>query len=689
MLRLHMSAPPDSFSLSQLQPDGFDLTLFGEGLASVPYEQLPSHPILLSLQQRTHPDSLTLNVRFTPGYAYLASAYPDVNRRDLLVGLVEVEIHNEAQVEVEVPRGDGTATSETESKIEVSRGFGTAAPEVESKVEDAGLVEEPVYFRTFPGEVMEWYLRWISESPESRSSANHLRLSGSAPLDLSPIQSEPHPWADRLYSRPYNVQLPSRVADSELELTLFSPEWRFTHNSDYPYGANDGPLWQGRGWNHSISMGAGVRNNFFEAVFRPVFVQSSNRDFDLSPHPAYPGLSGFALPLTYADLPQRFGTEPYSRFDMGDSFIRTFYRGFTAGLSNERIRTGPAYTNPLLFGAHPPGFFHSFIGTDGPVTLPGLSLSARLFWGSLQESGFFVANSEERVLPESRAISGMTLNLAPDLIPGLHLGVTRTALMYRPPGGLSPGDYVLFLRRSEERSVHSGPYDSYMTKTAFFLRWHFPEAGFEVYTEWGRYDNRRFLRDLLSEPELNRGFVLGFMKRLSAGSTGRFLLQGEITNVENSSVTSQYRDFNIWYTHPQIQQGFTHRGQVLGTSIGPGSSTQTLRFTWVDRFGLAGVTLGRIAMHNDRLFKNYEEYYFFTLPRQWMTQRWIQETEMYGILHGLLFLPYGLELQLDLRYGLIENRHNQFIRTMEVDFTDIFFDEPNWNLSFILRYHLR
>lgn len=198
---------------------------------------------------------------------------------------------------------------------------------------------------------------------------------------------------------------------------------------------------------------------------------------------------------------------------------------------------------------------------------------------------------------------------------------------------------------------------------------------------------RGFRPEIFIEPELNRGYVLGFIKRFHAGSSGRVILNGEITSLENSAVTAQFRDFNIWYTHPVIQQGFTHRGQVLGASIGPGSSTQNIRVTYVDRFGLAGISLGRIVHQNDRLFKN-SEYYQFTLPRQWMTLRRIHEVEMYGGLHALVFLPLNFEMQLDVRYGLIENRHNQYIRTQEVDFEDIFFDEPNWNLHFTLRYRI-
>lgn len=655
VIRFHLTAPVDSFHFDQPDIDLIEITLFADGLSPTEIGNFQDIHVIASIDQKQLTNGLYVSIQLNRDRAFQASAYPDINRRDLLVGLVEIPVDDDTPGVVFTDNEiESTDLIETKRVASINTG------------------------RLFIGDPMEWYIRWITEDHQSLQLANHMKLSGSAETDLSSFQYFSHPWQNH----------PFFLKNEATQYKFFNPSYSLTLNTDYPQGGNDGPLWQGKGWNHNLAFGVGVNTDHFEAVFRPVFVSSRNRDFDLSPHPAYPGLSEYAMSLTYADLPQRFGDNPYSRLDMGDSFVRAFYKGWTTGISNERMRTGPAYVNPLLFGAHPPGFFHYFIGTDSPLKIPGGQLENRIFWGNLKDSEFFYGDGNEQLFHNSRYITGITLNFTPDLLPGLHLGFTRTAVSYVTNNGLHFSDLLMAFKRSQEKGSVIDAEDARFIKTVFTIRWYFPGSGFETYAEWGRNDNRRGIRDMLAEPELNRGYVLGFSKRIQTSSTGRIIMQGEITILENSSVSSQYRDFNIWYTHPLIQQGFTHRGQVLGASIGPGSSTQNLRFTYVDRFGLAGFSLGRIAMHNDRLFKNYDDYYFFTLPRRWMTQRWIQETEMYGIIHGLFFLPFGFELQLDLRYGLIENRHNQFIRTNEVDFEDIFFDEPNWNLSFILRYHL-
>ena len=653
VIRLHLTQAVNSFEFDQPEMDRIEISLFSLRIQSQSPVQLPEHPILESIRQEPLADQngLRLTFQLSSIQQFRARIYPDVNGRDLLLGLEFVE-------------GEGESESESEGESEG----------------EEDKVEVKIKRRVLAGDPLEFYLRWIAEDVGAARSTNHLRYSGSS-LNTNDIQlPAQHPWSNQstFSTPPHNLSL---------NLNVFDPILTTTHNSHYPYGQNDGALWQGKGFNHTFTMGFGYLNDYLEVVFNPIFVSSQNQPFDLSPHPQYEGLSQYVMALTYADIPQRFGEDSINRLDMGDSFLRGIYKGWTAGFSNERIRTGPAINNPLLFGYHAPGFFHSFVGTDEPFEALKGRFDTRLFWGSLRDSDYFHESPTDSDLNRSRYITGFSLNYNPDFLPGLHLGFTRTAVSYFPQNGLGFEDLLMAFKRSQEKGLDTTPDEARFIKTALFVRWYFPEAGFETYVEWGRNDNRRGVRDMIAEPELNRGYVLGFLKRFYAGPSGRIVVNGEITNLENLAVTAQSRDFNIWYTDPIIQQGFTHRGQVMGASIGPGSSTQMMNVSYYNRFGFTGFTLGRIVYQNDRLFKN-SEYYQLTLPRQWMTLRRIHEVEMYGSLQGLIFLPYNFEMQFNVRYGLIENRHNQYIRTMEVDFEDIFFDEPNWNLNVSLRYRI-
>ena len=396
----------------------------------------------------------------------------------------------------------------------------------------------------------------------------------------------------------------------------------------------------------------------------------------------------YAMALTNSDIPQRFGDSSVHRLDFGESFIKLKYGEWAAGVSNERLRTGPAIYNPLLFGYNAPGFFHTFVGTDKPQHFLRGRFDVQLFWGNLKGSDYLYPDETEDSRPDTRIITGLSLNYNPDFMPSLHLGFTRTAVSYLPESGMEVSDLFMAFRRSQEKDVDMEPLDARLSKMALYIRWHFPKSGFEAYAEWGRYDNRRFLRDILLEPELNRAYVLGFIKRFHVGTGRRIILNGEVSNLENLSVTSQSRDFNIWYTHPVIQHGFTHRGQVLGAPIGPGSSTQRITASYYGSFGMAGFSLGRIAHHNDRFFKNLE-FYRAVRARPWIPTRTFQEIEMFGSIQTLFFLPGGFDLQGDLRYGKIENRNNQFdVDTSTGEVERFFFDEPNWNAAITLRYNI-
>lgn len=684
VVRYHLTEPVDSFVLAQVEQHRLQMVLYSSRLIVSDDVLLPEADIIRDARFFDLEGALGVEFILSDDKRYGSNAYLDINRRDLLLALTEL-----GQDEVFTTETQPLFMFQEEDELRDEQE--KAEPPADDEQADVIIREAPsgmpeivkTHRRVFPGDPMEFYLRWAGEDEQHARIATHLNYSGSSHLRLSTLHRQTHPW-DRMQA----FTEKNRDSFETGELVIFDPVLFTSYNSDYPTGGNDGALWQGRGFNTAISVGAGYRYNFLEMVLRPVFVSSDNRDFDLSPTPPYQGLSPFAMAQTYSDIPQRFGTDGVNRFDLGESYLKASYSGWAAGISNERFRTGPAIHNPLLFGYNAPGFFHFFAGTDAPFEALYGQFQTRIFWGGLRDSGYFYDEEVQSNQSGSRYITGFTLNYNPDFLTGLHIGFTRTAVSYVPDSGIGLPELLMAFQRSQDKLYDIPPKEARFTKSAFFIRWHFPETGFEAYAEWGRNDNRRTLRDIITEPELNSGYVLGFIKRFHLGTTGRLTVNGEITNLENSAVTAQSRDFNIWYTHPVIQQGFTHRGQVLGAPIGPGSNTQQLHIAYYDRFGKAGFTLGRIAHHNDRLFKNFE-FYEQSLARPWMTIRMIQETEMFGALHGLLFLPGGFELEAALRYGVIENRNNQYTVDTSGGVTQrIFFDEPNVNFSFTIRYSL-
>ena len=92
-------------------------------------------------------------------------------------------------------------------------------------------------------------------------------------------------------------------------------------NTGFPWGANDGPLWQGRGVTAALGTAATFRFGALRATFAPVAFIAQNASYRLMPTAGSNPLQA-ALRPTDIDLPQRFGTASYARLDAGESNVR-------------------------------------------------------------------------------------------------------------------------------------------------------------------------------------------------------------------------------------------------------------------------------------------------------------------------------------------------------------------------------
>jgi hypothetical protein len=170
-----------------------------------------------------------------------------------------------------------------------------------------------------------------------------LQIAGKVPL---------YPWSIRGFSRREIERL--ALADSASPWNLrnrFSAS-RFstgplrlgsTFNSTYPYGANDGPLWAGRGLTVAASGGVSGHVGPFSFAIDPMAFSAENRPFELMLN-GQTGLQAFnhGTFATSVDLPQRFGDRRYSRFDPGNSYFRLDSRFISLGVSTANEWIGPA-----------------------------------------------------------------------------------------------------------------------------------------------------------------------------------------------------------------------------------------------------------------------------------------------------------------------------------------------------------
>ncbi|MEX1130391.1 MAG: capsule assembly Wzi family protein [Candidatus Woykebacteria bacterium] len=476
-----------------------------------------------------------------------------------------------------------------------------------------------------------------------------------------------HPWQD--------VQLFN--SDVRSLYGLYTPSLMTTYNSEMAFGQNDGALWQGRGLNSAVSFGGYLDVGPLHVSFRPVITYSQNREFELSPFDAHPEVSAFSAPFDRRyDVPQRFGSDPFSRFDLGESSVELQYKGFAAGVSNKNIWTGPAVQNPILFSNNAPGFLHGFLGTYRPVTTPIGSFEGRLIWGGLRESDYF----DEDPGNDLRFINAVTLNYSPSFIPGLSIGAVRTFLLTYPEDGLDTSDFFSVAIPFTKENFYSedspqGNDDGYQM-ISLFGRWAFPSAGFEVYGEWARNDHSRDNRDLSIHFTHARAFMFGGVKRLELSGNRWLVFNTEWTNISaERGGSSEYRSAGTYYTNGTVIQGFTNRGQLMGAAIGPGSDSQLGKVRLYDEWGLAGLSFNRIDYQQDRLERNLDT---INSAQEGTYQRYeLNEVEYRFGLHGLVFLPYNLEVQADIYQSRFFNRHNIYGD-----------DVSNTNVQVTVRYQL-
>jgi len=131
-----------------------------------------------------------------------------------------------------------------------------------------------------------------------------------------------------------------------------------------------------------------------------------------------------------------------------------------------------------------------------------------------------------------------------------------------------------------------------------------PKEKAEFYAEFGRNDHSQNFTDLMLEPEHARAYIIGGRKIFTTAKKTDVELMFELTQLENSS-TAWLRPQEGWYTHYQVRHGYTHRGQVMGAGIGPGSNSQTLGISWIKGVKKLGFTLERVVRNNDFYYEAF------------------------------------------------------------------------------------
>ncbi len=403
----------------------------------------------------------------------------------------------------------------------------------------------------------------------------------------------------------------------ELAWAVVLPDVQWADNRNLPLSLNDGALWSGVGANLALTTGVRLEEGRVRIVLAPTFTWSANRPYAVANTPPLaPAIeasrSPFSSPYHYfprsLDTPLRFGDAAYRTADLGESSITIDLAPtpVAVGVATERQWWGPGARNALLLSGHAAGFPHAFVRTSRPLATPIGGVEVRYLLGALQRSSFFVQTDTGGM----RSIAGLAATLDVRGVSGLTVGAARLVTA-RVDGfdGVVGGVFNPLRNTGRPNAVNIGtrwPADNDQDQLlSLFGRWVAPEAGVELWAEWGRAEMPRSVGDFLEAPGHSQAFTFGLQHVRPWGTERRWRLLLEHTQT-NQSATFQQRPTGSWYASRAVGEGFTQRGQILGAAVGPGAHAQVLSFDLQSRGWSAGVFAHRIRWDDDA---------FYTIPK--------------------------------------------------------------------------
>lgn len=389
---------------------------------------------------------------------------------------------------------------------------------------------------------------------------------------------------------------------------VYGPEWYNSYNSAAPHGQNDGALWQGRGYNTALTGGIRLEGYGFELTFKPQVSFSQNMEFELLPS-NYDSDFGYLRGLAHnigIDAPQRFGDLPFWNYDWGDSEIRWTWNTITIGFGTQLPWIGPSQINPILHSNNAPGYPKIDIGirkTD--IIIPFIKynigkIEFRSWVGFLEESQYFDLDNSNN----NNMINGFIFVYEPSFIDDLSFGVCKICLSK----WMNDSNFLNYFNPfySQNSGIHTDTGED--QKASLFFNWTFTSIGLNLYGEIGIDDYLQggLIYGALRYPFDTLIYTLGIKKVIQFNSPNYSAeIMIEISNMEESrnriAANSPYT-FNM---HHQIIQGFTNKGQYIGTYLANGGNSQAINFNFYYPKGNACLTLQRYNPDNTFSYSNH------------------------------------------------------------------------------------
>ena len=392
------------------------------------------------------------------------------------------------------------------------------------------------------------------------------------------------------------------------------------YNSRHPYNRNNGTMIPNRGYQHIISPGIFLKIGPLTVKLKPEHHYSENKSFDGFWEGHYPEIWAERYKLwNHIDMPERFGEIRHNQTTLGQSSIRLNWKNLSLGISNENIWWGPSIRNGIMMSNHAQGFKHITFNSSKPLkTLIG-NFEWQIITGRLESSGYtpprtdFEFAGTKLYIPKInqlgrtndwRFLQGYIFSYSPKWVDGLSLGFMRWVQMYSAlvEGGYwwlegSPTYFPAFqnLFRKNDR------YENYEAQTdqaaGIFINWLWKDSKAQFYVEFHHNDSKQNLRDLLLDSDHSRAATIGLQKIFNIKNSD-FLFSWEWTQMEQNA-SRLIRNAGSWYEHGWVYDGYTNKGEVLGSSIGPGSNSHFISLSKVNKKHKIGFAIEIIDHDND------------------------------------------------------------------------------------------
>lgn len=363
-------------------------------------------------------------------------------------------------------------------------------------------------------------------------------------------------------------------------------------NFSKPFGWNDGPMMQSKGYQVLTRPGVNMRLGIFEAQAGPEIFYSSNQS--------------------------------YSKVFPGQSFLKAHLGPISISVSSENLWWGPGINSSLLMSNNAPGFVHGFIGTNKPIKTPIGNIEFNLIGARLNSNKDLPYENNHNQLrninDDWRYLNSYVVSWQPKWVKGLFLGMIRSLQQYgaavqnQQSGFISKYLPVIGLAVQKKNNVGDDTLGRDQL-ASFFLRWILPKSNAEFYVEYGKNDYGINIRDYLLAPSHSYAYTVGFRKLFPKTASQFIQVETELTQMSQSP-DALVRSAGNWYVHGQVFQGYTHNNQIIGAGAGFGANVQTISATWINGEIRNGFLIQRIERDPELRANKWTDFSIGWMP-QW------------------------------------------------------------------------